>query len=169
MTRSVARSLIDNFTTLHDFLCKLSDKLNRDTDADRFITLGCCLLDKKNMLLEFARAGHTDLVTFVHNHIRIMSPRGAALGILPARLVKFDTICIAIEPGTTVMMYSDGFTEAIDAEGNEFGQDQLVDTFESACSGKNTLEEVVKVIANRIIDYEESQSDDQTLVLIRRD
>ena len=169
MTRSVARSLIDNFTTLHDFLCKLSDKLNRDTDADRFITLGCCLLDKKNMLLEFARAGHTDLVTFVHNHIRIMSPRGAALGILPARLVKFDTICIAIEPGTTVMMYSDGFTEAIDAEGIEFGQDRLVTAFEEACSSKNTLEDVVKVISRTIIEYEESQSDDQTLVLIRRD
>lgn len=169
MTRSVARSLIDNFTTLHDFLCKLSDKLNRDTDADRFITLGCCLLDKKNMLLEFARAGHTDLVTFVHNHIRIMSPRGAALGILPARLVKFDTICIAIEPGTTVMMYSDGFTEAIDAEGNEFGQEQLVATFESACSGPGSLDDVVKAISRRIIEYEDSQADDQTLVLIRRD
>ena len=169
MTRSVARSLIDNFTTLHDFLCKLSNKLNRDTDADRFITLGCCLLDKKNMLLEFARAGHTDLVTFVHNHIRIMSPRGAALGILPARLVKFDTICIAIEPGTTVMMYSDGFTEAIDAEGNEFGQERLIAAFEDACSGKTSLEDMVKVISRKIIDYEESQSDDQTIVLIRRD
>ena len=169
MTRSVARSLADNFTTLHDFLCKLSDKLNRDTDADRFITLGCCLLDKRRMLLEFARAGHTDLVTFVHKHIRIMSPRGAALGILPARLVKFDTICIAIERGTTVMMYSDGFTEAVDAEGNEFGQKQLVGTFESACSEKGTLEEVAETISRRVMDYEESQSDDQTLVLIRRD
>lgn len=169
MTRSVARSLIDNFTTLHDFLCKLSDKLNRDTDADRFITLGCCLIDKKNMLLEFARAGHTDLVTFVHNHIRIMSPRGAALGILPARLVKFDTICIALEPGTTVMMYSDGFTEAVDAEGNEFGQERLIAAFEDACSGKNSLEDIVKIISRTIIEYEESQSDDQTLVLIRRD
>ena len=121
------------------------------------------------MLLEFARAGHTDLVTFVHNHIRIMSPRGAALGILPARLVKFDTICIAIEPGTTVMMYSDGFTEAIDAEGNEFGQERLIAAFEDACYGKNTLEDMVKVISRKIIDYEESQSDDQTIVLIRRD
>jgi serine phosphatase RsbU (regulator of sigma subunit) len=121
------------------------------------------------MLLEFARAGHTDLVTFVHNHIRIMSPRGAALGILPARLVKFDTICIAIEPGTTVMMYSDGFTEAVDSEGNEFGQERLIAAFEDACSGKNSLEDMVKIISRTIIEYEESQSDDQTLVLIRRD
>ena len=98
-----------------------------------------------------------------------MSPRGAALGILPARLVKFDTICIAIEPGTTVMMYSDGFTEAIDAEGNEFGQDRLVAAFESACSAKGPLEDVVKAMARTVIEYEESQSDDQTLVLIRRD
>jgi sigma-B regulation protein RsbU (phosphoserine phosphatase) len=169
MTRSVGRSLIDNFTTLHDFLCKLSDKLNRDTDADRFITVGCCLLNKKDMLLEFARAGHTDLVTFVHNHIRIMSPRGTAVGVLPARLFKADTICIALEPGTTVMMYSDGFTEATNAEGKEFGQERLVSTFEQACTECNTLEEIVGKISKQIIDYEESQADDQTLVLIRRD
>ena len=67
------------------------------------------------------------------------------------------------------MMYSDGFTEAVDAEGNEFGQKQLVATFESACSEKGTLEEVTESIARRVMDYEESQSDDQTLVLIRRD
>jgi sigma-B regulation protein RsbU (phosphoserine phosphatase) len=169
MTRSVARSLIDNFTTLQDFLRKLSDKLHRDTDADRFITLGCCLLNKKDMLLEFARAGHTDLVTFVHNHIRIMSPRGTAVGMLPGKLFKSDTICIALEPGTTVMMYSDGFTEAIDAEGKEFGQERLVATFEQACTECNTLQEIVERISKQVIDYEESQADDQTLVLIRRD
>ena len=66
------------------------------------------------------------------------------------------------------MMYSDGFTEAVDAEGNEFGQEQLVETFENACTERSDLDDVVKTIANRIIDYEENQSDDQTLVLIRR-
>ena len=169
MTRSVARSLIDNFTTLQDFLRTLSDKLHRDTDADRFITLGCCLLNKKDMLLEFARAGHTDLVTFIHNHIRIMSPRGTAVGMLPGKLFKSDTICIALEPGTTVMMYSDGFTEATNAEGKEFGQERLVQTFEQACTECDTLEEIVKRISKKVIEYEESQADDQTLVLIRRD
>ena len=146
----------------------MSDKLHRDTDADRFITLGCCLLNKKDMLLEFARAGHTDLVTFIHNHIRIMSPRGTAVGMLPGKLFKSDTICIALEPGTTVMMYSDGFTEAIDAEGKEFGQERLVKTFEQACTECNSLEEIVARISKQVIDYEESQADDQTLVLIRR-
>ncbi len=71
MTRSFARSLADNFTTLSDFLKQVNNKLHRDTDADRFITLGCCLLDRSNSLIEFGRAGHTDLVTYVHDHIRI--------------------------------------------------------------------------------------------------
>ena len=66
------------------------------------------------------------------------------------------------------MMYSDGFTEAVDAEGNEFGQEQLVETFEHACSERSSLNDIVDSISRRVIEYEESQSDDQTLVLIRR-
>ena len=67
------------------------------------------------------------------------------------------------------MMYSDGFTEAVNAEGVEFGQEQLVEAFENACSSRSSIDDAVKMISRRIIDYEESQSDDQTLVLIRRD
>ena len=146
----------------------INDKLNRDTDVDRFVTLGCCLLDRKHNLLEFGRAGHTDLVGFIHRHIRIISPDGAALGILPDELVSFDTICIALDPESTMMMYSDGMTEATDRDSNEFGQEKLSEVFAKACLNYDDTSAVIDEIMQSVSDHEEEQSDDRTVVLIRR-
>ena len=168
MARSFARSLADNFTTLTDFLCAMNKKLHRDTEADRFITLGCCLLDKRNSLLEFGRAGHTDMLSFVHNHIRTFSPDGAALGILPEEFAEFESICIALEPGTTVLIFSDGITEAMNASGEEFGMDRLIRTFRTACEGGMSIRAVLESITREVAAFESEQGDDQTLVVIRQ-
>ena len=168
MARSFARSLADNFTTLTDFLCAMNKKLHRDTEADRFITLGCCLLDKRNSLLEFARAGHTDMLTFVHNHIRTFSPDGTALGILPEEFAEFESICIALAPGTTVLIFSDGITEATNAAGEEFGMERLIRTFSTACEGGMSIRAVLDSVTREIAAFESEQNDDQTLVVIRQ-
>ena len=168
MARSFARSLADNFTTLTDFLRELNKKLHRDIDADRFITVGCCLLDRRNSLLEFGRAGHTEMVTFVHNHIRVFSPEGAALGILPDEFAEFESICIALDPGTTVLLFSDGITEATDASGSEFGIERLTRTFSTACEGGMSIRAVLDAITGAVSEFEQEQNDDQTLVVIRQ-
>ena len=168
MARSFARSLADNFTTLPEFLREMNKKLHRDIDADRFITVGCCLLDKRNSLLEFARAGHTDMLSFVHNHIRAFSPDGAALGILPDEFAQFESICIALDPGTTVMLFSDGITEATDAAGTEFGMEKLTETVRTACEGGMSIRGVLDSVTKAVSEFELEQSDDQTLVIIRQ-
>ncbi|MDD3886071.1 MAG: SpoIIE family protein phosphatase [Victivallaceae bacterium] len=167
MTRSFARSLADKFTTLSQFLCDVNDKLHRDTDADRFITLGCCLLDRRHSLIEFGRAGHTDLIGFIHKHIRVFSPDGTALGILPGEFATFDTICFAFQPGSSMMMYSDGLSEATDRRDEEFGQARLSESFRRACDSGIPLRDVVKRVFDDVAAYEAEQHDDQTLLLIR--
>ncbi len=169
MTRSFARSIADNFTTLTAFLTELNAKLQRGTEADRFITLGCCLLNRRDSLLEFGRAGHTDLVECVHHHLRIISPDGTALGILPEDLAGFETICIAMEPETTVMMFSDGLTEATDKNRVEFGIERLSQAFLRACESEIPPGEVIGRVMDEVAGFESEQSDDQTIVLIRQD
>ena len=169
MTRSFARSMTANFSTLNQFLRDLNDKLHRDTDADRFITLGCCLLDRRHNLLEFGRAGHTDLVGFIHNHIRVFSPDGTALGILPDDLVSFDTICISIDPESQIMMFSDGLCEATDKEQREFGRERLIEVYAQACkSPRASLRSLIDEVMKSVADFEAEQGDDQTIIMIRR-
>lgn len=167
MTRSVIRAMTDNFSTLNEFLRELNAKLYRGTDADRFITIGCCLLDRKNKLLEFGRAGHTELLTFVRNHIRSINPRGVALGIMPPELAEFETFCMAFTPGMSLMLFSDGLNEAIDAGETEFGIDRLKELFRIGCHNGESARSIINLVLEEVGNFEFEQSDDQTLVIIQ--
>ncbi|MDD3154708.1 MAG: SpoIIE family protein phosphatase [Victivallaceae bacterium] len=167
MTRSFIRAYADKFTTLQNFLRDLNCQLYRDTDAERFVTLGCCLLDRKTRTIEFGRAGHTELLTYVRKHVRNFYPDGPGLGILPKDLAEFDTFCMAFEPGMSFLLFSDGITEAINTNGEEFGVPRLVEYFKRGCDLEESPDEVLHDIHRAVKHYSPDQADDQTLVLIR--
>ena len=169
MTRSFARALASEFTTLTKFLRDVNANLNRDSDADRFITMGCCLIDRRGALVEFGRAGHTDLIMHIHGHLRRLSPRGTALGMLPNEDAEFDTICLAVDRGSSLMLYSDGLSEALNHDREEFGAERLVNAFHVACTHRDTPGAIIDEVMTAVREFEYEQNDDQTIVLIRRD
>ncbi|MBE6403863.1 MAG: GAF domain-containing protein [Lentisphaerae bacterium] len=167
MTRSFIRAAAEHFTSLEALLREVNRNLYRDTDAERFVTLGCCLLDKKHGLMEYARAGHTELIYFIRDHIRRLYPDGTGLGILPDEFATFDTICVQMPPGMSLLLYSDGITEALDYRGEEFGVDRLADEFEMRCCAKMSVEEVLDGLMDVVNDFEPDQHDDRTAIMIR--
>ena len=167
MTRSFARSAASNFTTLSAFLREINSNLFRDSDIDRFITLGCCLLDRRGGLIEFGRAGHTDMIMHVHGHLRQLSPDGTALGMLPDEDADFDTICLALDSGTSLMLYSDGLNEALNHEKVEFGTERLTNVFSVACHHHESASAIIDEVLGAVHDFEYEQNDDQTMILIR--
>ena len=167
MTRSFIRAAVEHFTTLEALLREVNRNLYRDTDAERFVTMGCCLLDKKHQIIEYARAGHTDLIYFVHNHIRRLSPDGTGLGILPDEFATFDTISLQMPPGMAMLLYSDGMTEALNFDSEEFGVDRLSDELELRCTAGMSAEEVLDGLMEAVREFEPDQHDDRTAILIR--
>ena len=167
MTRSFIRAAAEHFTTLEALLREVNRNLYRDTDAERFVTLGCCLLDKRHGLMEYARAGHTELIYFIRDHIRRLFPDGTGLGILPDEFATFDTICLQMQPGMSLLLYSDGLTEALDYHGEEFGVDRLADEFEMRCNAMMSVEEVLDGLMDVVNDFEPDQHDDRTAIMIR--
>ena len=167
MTRSFARSAASNFTTLSEFLREINSNIFRDSDIDRFITLGCCLIDRRGGLIEFARAGHTDMIMHVHGHLRQLSPDGTALGMLPDEDADFDTICLALDSGTSLMLYSDGLNEALNHEKEEFGTERLTNVFSVACQHHESASSIIDEVLGAVHEFEYEQNDDQTMILIR--
>ena len=156
------------FTTLTKFLRDVNYNVFRDSDDDRFITMGCCLIDKRGGLIEFGRAGHTDLILHIHGHLRRLSPDGTALGMLPDEDAEFDTICLAVDHGSSVMLYSDGLSEALNHDHEEFGSERLVKSFKVACEHRDTPSGIIDEVMAAVHEFEYEQNDDQTMVLIRR-
>ena len=170
MTRSFIRSCVDRFTNLKELLRDLNYNLFRDTDEERFITLACCLLNKKDSTLEYARAGHTGLFLYVRDHIRRIFPSGSALGILPNELSNFDTISLEFTPDMSILLFTDGLCEAINEKGEEYGNDRLEKEYLNSCMTNDKPEETINRIIESVDDFtgnQENQLDDQTMVIIK--
>ncbi len=173
MTRSFIRANIDRFTSLMDLLLELNDNLYRDAGAGRYITLGCCLLNRRDSTLEYARGGHTELLIYIREHIRSIFPDGAGIGLLPSEDVEFDTLCIEFSPNMSVLMFTDGINEATSPKtGEYFGVSRLTDLYRESCLNKD---EPASFIQKTILTVDEfaqtpngdGQEDDQTMVMIR--
>ena len=171
MTRAFIRAGIARFTTLRNMLKELNENLYRDTSAERYITLGCCLIDKEESTIEYARAGHTPLLMFLRQHIREINPDGAGLGLLPNDLSDFDTLCTGIGPGTTMLMFTDGLNEATSKKGEYYGISRLTEVYSQCCKdGKNpdeVIENIMKDVDQFSVSEGKDQDDDQTMVVIR--
>ena len=170
MTRSFIRANIGHFTSLKALLRELNTNLYRDTVDERYITLGCCLIDKKESTIEYARAGHTPLLLYLREHTRAINPDGSALGLLPSELSDFDTLCTEVTPQTTMLMFTDGINEATNERDEFFGIPRLTAIYKNSCVRGDSLEGTIDTIMKAVDSYSEvpkDQEDDQTMVLIK--
>jgi len=101
-------------------------------DSDMFVTMLYGILDGPGREFSYARAGHPlPLLTDARG-----SPIDPAVGVgQPLGLfgdVLLDEQAVTIPPGGRLMLFTDGSTEASDADGCFFGQDRLCDTLRQA-------------------------------------
>lgn len=169
MTRSFIRANIDRFTNLKDLLEEVNNNLFRDTGDGQYITIGACLLNRKESTLEYARAGHTELLIYVRNHIRTIKPDGAALGLLPSELADFDTFCIEFTPDMEILLFTDGINEAVSPLGEQYDVKRIKDNFMRSASAREMPSESIKRLMNELDEFtlQTEQADDQTVVIIR--
>ena len=168
MTRSFIRANIPHFTTLKAMLFELNDNLFRDMGDGRYITLAVCLLNKKENTLEYARAGHTELIFYVRKHIRSINPNGAGLGLFPSELTEYDTFTTQFGPEMSVIMFTDGINEAENADGEQFGVPRIKDCFMASCLAQESPREAVIKLMDGVDRFSppNGEQDDRTVVVI---
>ena len=155
---------------LEGLLKELNRNLFNDTDEAKFVTLACCLIDKRDSTVEYARAGHTELLLRQPTgEVQIVSPDGPALGLFPpdAEELEFDTFAFSWLPNTSLVLFTDGMTEALNEHQEQYGLDRLVSTFSKQLSDPITT---AGSLLSSVKDFtqRQTQSDDQTIVVLTR-
>jgi serine phosphatase RsbU (regulator of sigma subunit) len=112
-------------------------------------------------------AGHPEPLLIRHGHVAGSLPGGRALpwGVGPAREVSNRTI--ELEPGDSVLFYTDGVTEArFPKEG--FGLERLADLVGRHSSDQVPLELIVRTIARLVVEHHGGRlHDDATLLMVK--
>lgn len=171
MCRSVLRSKAPGNSSPAQVLREVNRLLYPDIQEDMFITMIYLIMDASGTLT-LARAGHESALWCRDHfkHIETIEAPGIALGIDPGDV--FDEVIrdvtVQLSPLDTVVVYTDGINEALDDEGNEFGQEQLKAVLREA--GPQSVDFLVKTIVDRVQSFSSGhpQNDDITLAAVQR-
>jgi phosphoserine phosphatase RsbU/P len=125
-------------------LCqRLNSLVCHNTTDDRFITFFYAHLDGPSRTLRYSNAGHNPPIIFHRDgsHERLQEG-GGVLGIFPQQ--SFSSGDARLAAGDRVVLFTDGVTEAHDAEGEEFGEHRLLEVLrEHHLSGPSALQEKI--------------------------
>jgi sigma-B regulation protein RsbU (phosphoserine phosphatase) len=163
--------------TLHTLLpdsqshASVLERINRfylhNVNYTTFVTLFLGIFDPRTRTLTYFNAGHHPpvLMRAGGGEIIWLPPNGAAIGIIEE--YRIEPKQVRLEPGDTLLLYTDGITEAINAEQMEFGHERLGDLalkYSALAAG-----EVVSMLRQEVAEYTANlpAMDDITLVVCK--
>lgn len=117
-----------------DLLRSLNRAMMRSFKRGMFITIACAFIDTQRNTLTVARAGHERPV-LVSNHLRekcgseleFLESKGLAVGIAKPEIfdAAITEVSRSYSRGDVLVFYTDGLTESLDENGEEFGAARL--------------------------------------------
>ena len=144
---------------------RVNDALCQNNDACMFVTALCGELDIKSGHLLLANAGHMEPLRVRENDcVEMKTDGGMALGIMEA--ITYADNEYLMEKGTSLLMYTDGISEAFNADRELYGENRLFFSISDAdisCVGNfgiSIMESMQKFVG------EAEQSDDITLLIV---
>lgn len=137
-----------------------NDALAEANEAEMFVTAWIGAIDLKTGELSYVNAGHNaPLVKRADGSVEWLRARS---GLVLAAMggVKYRVQAVKLSPGDSILLYTDGVTEAMDAAGAQYGEERLERTLKS--SGPAFVSTIRQDVAAFVGETE--QSDDITML-----
>lgn len=168
VTTTLLRTMARYYSTPDEILVQVNESLVAQNPRGMFVTLVCLVYDPKTGLVTCANAGHPSPVLLrpgaepdlvLHNGAMI-------LGVAPGLEVELGTL--ELRPGDTLVLYTDGVTEAFNAAGEMFDDPKLLACLRDASAWP--ADQVAKTVLASVRGHagDHPQSDDITVLTIQR-
>jgi sigma-B regulation protein RsbU (phosphoserine phosphatase) len=177
MVMAVTRTIVRLIAVRHqnraaDTLKETNRLIAKQIKRGMFVTSYYAVLDERTGQLTYASAGHNAMIIYraaTRKH-ELAAPKGIALGfnegpIFDKTIEEHRTV---LQQGDAILLYTDGFPEAMNASNQEFGEErfnQMVGQL-GHLDARSLIERLVAAVAKHRGDAE--QSDDLTLIAVRR-
>jgi sigma-B regulation protein RsbU (phosphoserine phosphatase) len=159
--------LAENPGDLAAFMTRLNKATCAKCPANRFITFFFSVLDAATGELTFANAGHNPpIVIRASGESQMLEGGGPVLGVLP--IAPYSEQREHLGPGDLLVLYSDGVTEANNANFDEFGEDRFIEVLKQ--HRHEPAAAIVAAVTNALGEFAAGapQADDITLVVAKR-
>ena len=151
-----------------DALREVNELLYDENESLMFVTVLYSIYDPASGALTYASAGHDAPLLVRSDGTSALLPLtgGVALGIVSD--VRFHSRTVQLEPGDTVVFYTDGVTEAMNGDGEQFGVPRMSEVYEA--TPPQDAEGAAKATFDAVRDFvgDTPQSDDVTCLALHR-
>lgn len=170
LTKGFLKAIAKHTDSPADVLTKMNELFYENVERGRFISMIYSVIDLETKLIRIARAGHNPVI--YHNasgNVSLISPNGLALGLEKGDLFRrvITESEEKIESGKTFIFYTDGFTEAVNKKGEEYGLDRMIEIAKSwNYSSASHIQDKMMADVNKFIGKAQ-QHDDMTMVIVK--
>ncbi len=169
LVSGILRSLAPQHLSPAALLTALNDQLQeRKLDA-QYVTMLIGVWDDSNQTLQVANAGSVQPL-FVsmranRSEVKTIQAEGFPLGLFPN--AEYEEFTLSTRPGDFIVFFSDGIVDAVNAEGEMFGDARLTAVLQgqSHATAAGTVEAILKAVS----DFQSGVDhfDDETVVVLR--
>ena len=167
LSRTCVRANAMGDATASEAILKANKIISQDSSSGMFITLFYSVLDLKNKKLRYVNAGHNPPIVLndKRGDIKLLGAKGIALGVMDD--IILEEVELDLATNDIIVFYTDGVTEAINKQEEQFGESRLADLIKQ--NNHLSAKDLVDKIKNEIMNFTqgEPQFDDLTLFALK--
>jgi len=173
MTRGMLRGEVLNDHSPARILQKLNRVMYADLEnSHRFVTLFYSEYDPQTRILSYSNAAHNPPLLWQAKTLTVerLDTSGVLIGLDAES--QYEDAQVKLEPGDTIIYYTDGFTDAANQSGDRFDEENLICAFHWACEHCLSPQAILEYLfaqVQQFIGSANSNGDDMTLVVLQLD
>jgi phosphoserine phosphatase RsbU/P len=122
--QAVIRSEVSNGHPISDMLKNINRQIATSTSAEKYVTLFYGELDTRTSTFTYSNAGHNyPLLVRKNGTIELLIAGGPVIGAFPH--LEFTSTAVQLEPDDLLFLFTDGLSEAMNADDQEYGEDRI--------------------------------------------
>ena len=164
--QATLRALVAHLHSLERLVSSVNNTILADTRGGKFMTFFVAMLDQRNRSLHYINAGHVPpAVVKANGEINYLTEGGMVMGVFPD--VPYDRGFVRLETGDIVVGCTDGITEAMDRQANEYGNDRLMEVVKR--NAAKPAAQIVETVLDDVERYSRNgpHDDDRILFILK--
>jgi serine phosphatase RsbU (regulator of sigma subunit) len=161
--QAVVKALAGENTSPRELVEKANRVMWRNTTEDKFITLFYALVNVECKTVQFTNAGHNAPILTREDGTQVRLEEGGLI-VGAFQESAYGQGEIELRPGDRLVMFTDGVSEAVDGDGEEFGEKRLVEA--SLRARQLSAEALHKSILDLVTAFCGGEFEDDATVLV---